>query len=1198
MNDTLINVLNTDFIKSDNIVNSSFNSKSCSCNCKCADICFCGIYCTDIQDSNVEYVNHISDIEDECMQSCLLNYIDDITHLKMELPKFRRFILNMHVLMGHLNFAELFREFQNGHYDLHGWVKEQLTISKLQAYKDLCKYIGPKQFTCLDCTMQKIWAKPKVKSSVPEATKPMELGYMDIYGPLPIGVHGEKYAVLYICKDSTFALCDFAKGRDFEKDIKPVLTSWRLDAREQKHKMEIIHTDSDPIFVSTKFQQWLKTLEINVIYAPPGQHWVNGYIERFIRTVSGNGKTMLYASGLPFKYWFYALKYAVFLHNIVQSRRLIKNPNYKDLSAYEIYYKEKFVDTIPIFGQLVISRNSDPGKLKVWETVGRECIFLGIDMSAHRAYTLLNKSTKMIIVSKYCRPVPNIYGWTMKSIVNDRDTRIVGRLEGLASSESASSAQLRKFEDAFAPSRSVPIVAVPQNSSLVETAVPHTLSGLTDFQNSLNENEVCVFQMGFYERFAGDQMMKETLMLLNVSLEYCNILDYYISMDQATSSSSVSLVTTVSGGVYNNAVDVKWVHNIRTTSVYYSDLSYDPTPLTEKDIELIQIGFADTEDHFGSLLQEINVLATKIKSRRSVKSKLVDGVLETIPRDYKEAMSPAFRDRYQAAIEIESNYKISYGVYSEPVLEFPANVRPLGFTWAFDIKTTPDGKFIKYTARLCTQGFDQEYMVNYWETYCPTVMKETLRVLFFLISNCGFTEYKFDVTKAFLNSPIDGVVWVVLPVGMPGYDANQRKYCTLLKGDYGTKQAMLCFEKMRHEVLEKEGYRPAIVDPCLYIKIHKPHLSFIGVHVDDFPCVSSDPTEPARLEESMRSAWLTTASPTIEKLLGLRVYRNPDSSLVIFNDTYFEELLLTIGLENLQPLYTIGNPKERYLPNVEARASEKMHALYRTLVGSSIWAAIGWRPDSNYKVGQLGRFVNNPSMEHLDAAIDLLRYYLTTRLQGLCFKRTGVPIPVPLCVEMLAWTDSDWSKDSDCVSISGYMISLQFPADIDRVMALPLKERCEQWPKYNVIAYSSKKQSTFVATSSEAAESRAVGDVAKPIKFLRDLLVEMTLMKDTDRPTFLLCDNNATIVNLHQGKVHAKNRHHARELAHAYSMVKNGVINPFKVATAHNHADIFTKILPRHQHDYHADWLMCSAVLPKLVPGLNQQPAKKARLTC
>ena len=164
MNDTLINVLNTDFIKSDNIVNSSFNSKSCSCNCKCADICFCGIYCTDIQDSNVEYVNHISDIEDECMQSCLLNYIDDITHLKMELPKFRRFILNMHVLMGHLNFAELFREFQNGHYDLHGWVNEQLTISKLQAYKDLCKYIGPKQFTCLDCTMQKIWAKPKVKS--------------------------------------------------------------------------------------------------------------------------------------------------------------------------------------------------------------------------------------------------------------------------------------------------------------------------------------------------------------------------------------------------------------------------------------------------------------------------------------------------------------------------------------------------------------------------------------------------------------------------------------------------------------------------------------------------------------------------------------------------------------------------------------------------------------------------------------------------------------------------------------------------------------------------------------------------------------------------------------------------------------------------------------------------------------------------
>ena len=180
------------------------------------------------------------------------------------------------------------------------------------------------------------------------------------------------------------------------------------------------------------------------------------------------------------------------------------------------------------------------------------------------------------------------------------------------------------------------------------------------------------------------------------------------------------------------------------------------------------------------------------------------------------------------------------------------------------------------------------------------------------------------------------------------------------------------------------------------------------------------------------------------------------------------------------------------------------------------------------------------------------------------------------------------------VSVSRHYISMHFPADIDKILQIPAENRCPHWPKYNVISYFSKKQSTFIATLSEAAETRAVCGVAKPLKFLRDLAVEMTIMEDTDRPTFLLCDNEATIINLHQGKVHNKNRHHAREIAFARSMVVQRYINPFKVATDHNHADIFTKILAKHVHDYHVDWYMTDAILDK--PQYTQRQPKKARI--
>ena len=317
---------------------------------------------------------------------------------------------------------------------------------------------------------------------------------------------------------------------------------------------------------------------------------------------------------------------------------------------------------------------------------------------------------------------------------------------------------------------------------------------------------------------------------------------------------------------------------------------------------------------------------------------------------------------------------------------------------------------------------------------------------------------------------------------MPVFNPDRKQYCKLKKGDYGTKQAMACFAEFTRGVLLKEGYVPCVCDPCLYMKNKPPLLSFIAVHVDDFPCVSNDPTEPQRLETSMTQFWITTSSPTINKLLGIRVHRNPDQSLIVFNDVYFVELALSIGID-LKPLHILGNPKERFRPNTMARASVDMHRIYRRIVGSVLWSAISWRLDLDYLSIQLGRFVNNPSMEHIDAAVDVLRYAWTHRNKGLCYKKSDTPVPFPLKIEFLAWTDSDWSKDSDSVSVSGHCISMHFPADIDKILQLPAEDRCPHWPKYNVISYSSKKQSTFIATSSEAAETRAVCDVSKPLNF-------------------------------------------------------------------------------------------------------------------
>jgi transposase InsO family protein len=165
-------------------------------------------------------------------------------------------------------------------------------------------------------------AKPKKNTTSRKNMMPFQRGYVDAVGPFPLGVGDNEFFYIYVCDDTYFGLVEAGKGRDFEKDIKPVVTAWRLEARDNGWNMEQLHFDSDPIFLSAEFQEWLGTLDINAYYAPPGQHWANGLVERFIQTIKNNAKAMLRASGLPAKYWFYAIKHAVFMHNQTWVKKL------------------------------------------------------------------------------------------------------------------------------------------------------------------------------------------------------------------------------------------------------------------------------------------------------------------------------------------------------------------------------------------------------------------------------------------------------------------------------------------------------------------------------------------------------------------------------------------------------------------------------------------------------------------------------------------------------------------------------------------------------------------------------------------------------------------------------------------------------------------------------------------------------------
>ena len=74
-----------------------------------------------------------------------------------------------------------------------------------------------------------------------------------------------------------------------------------------------------------------------VTVIPPGHHWANGRIERLIQLWKGMVRAMLWEAGLPTIWWFFALKMATVIGNIVNKAR-DDNGAPMNISAYEAHF--------------------------------------------------------------------------------------------------------------------------------------------------------------------------------------------------------------------------------------------------------------------------------------------------------------------------------------------------------------------------------------------------------------------------------------------------------------------------------------------------------------------------------------------------------------------------------------------------------------------------------------------------------------------------------------------------------------------------------------------------------------------------------------------------------------------------------------------------------------------------------------------
>jgi hypothetical protein len=168
---------------------------------------------------------------------------------------------------------------------------------------------------------------------------------------------------------------------------------------------------------------------------------------------------------------------------------------------------------------------------------------------------------------------------------------------------------------------------------------------------------------------------------------------------------------------------------------------------------------------------------------------------------------------------------------------------------------------------------------TYSDTFAPTVRAASIRLFHLYCVEMGYDIRQYDVPQAFLQSPMDHLIFVCPPQWYATYPGE----ISLLKlGLYGAKQSAAIWAKTLHTFLVNLGFRSSDLDPCFY-KRREPsgEMTLVISYVDDFRIGGSEEVVQAVYEAMFKEWGITSCDGT--RFLGLDVaHDRPAGKLTFF----------------------------------------------------------------------------------------------------------------------------------------------------------------------------------------------------------------------------------------------------------------------------------------------------------------------------
>jgi hypothetical protein len=309
------------------------------------------------------------------------------------------------------------------------------------------------------------------------------------------------------------------------------------------------------------------------------------------------------------------------------------------------------------------------------------------------------------------------------------------------------------------------------------------------------------------------------------------------------------------------------------------------------------------------------------------------------------------------------------------------------------------------------KAYTQTYGVDYQETFSPVAKLSTERILLFLAANLDWPLYQFDVKNAFLHGDLEEEVYMDLP---PGYTASTetKVVCKLQQALYGLKQSPRAWFWRFSMAMLKYGFKQSNSDHTLFIKHRLSKVIVLIVYVDDMIITGDDEEEISRLQKELATEFEMKNLGGLKYFLGIEVARS-NQGIFLSQRKYVLDVLTEVGMLECKPTDTpiVQNHRLGEYPNQTPTDKGR----YQRLVEKLIYLS-HTRLDIAYAVRVVSQFMHNPSEDHMEAVIQILRYLKASPRKGLMFSKNSH-------LKINGYTDADWAGNIlDRKSTSGYLM--------------------------------------------------------------------------------------------------------------------------------------------------------------------------------